>query len=220
MSSAPNASLEQTVLDMIEHSPTGAVPHTPTYQDALRRLYASHQVYASADHKDGHVTVRALARKPSFLAANLDALRAGAIRPEALEPNAAIFERYLASLPAVLRARAETFRVRAVGRPILHRKHHGAGGAAEVHDAVHSLFLVPGTGPRLGLPGDYLYGALAEIMRPGEPSRWAVQLHDSADGAAAGEAVELAAALEQLQDVVASAPFHLGELTALGFTLT
>jgi len=50
MSPDPNAYFDQAVLDQIEHSPIGAVPFTPTYQDALKRLYGSHQAYARADH--------------------------------------------------------------------------------------------------------------------------------------------------------------------------
>jgi hypothetical protein len=218
MSSDPYASLDQTVLDMIEHSPTGAVPHTPTYQDALRRLYASHQVYASADYKDGHVTVRSLTTRPIFMAVNLAALRVGDTTPDGLEPNAAIFGRYVHSLPIALQARAETFRSRAVGRPVLHRKHSGAGEIVAIHDPVHSLFLVPGTGPRHGLPGNYLYGVLLEIMQQDSPSRWVVQLHDAEDGAASAEAGPLATALDQIEEVLASAPFHLSELKALGFS--
>lgn len=219
MSSDPNALQDQTVLDLIENSPTGAVPHTPTYQDTLRRLHAAHQVYSSADYKDGHVTVRSLAAKPPFLASNLAALRAGEISPEALEPDAEIFDRYVASLPAELRGRAETFRARSVGRSIHHRKHTGGDDASATHDPVRSLFLVPGTGPRLGLPGNYLRGALVEYVTPGEPSRWTVSLHDSEDDTAAGAPLDLTAALDQVEEVVASAPFELGELEALGFTL-
>ena len=54
----PNAEFDHAVLDKIDASPIGAVPTTPAYQDALRRLYAARQVYASADHKGGHVTAR------------------------------------------------------------------------------------------------------------------------------------------------------------------
>ena len=67
---------------MIEHSPVGAVPFTPTYQDAMKRLYASHQVYADADHKNGHVTARSLAKKPHFQANTLESVIAGKIGPE------------------------------------------------------------------------------------------------------------------------------------------
>src|SRR5471032_3401906 len=101
----PHAQFDESVLDLIEHSPIGAVPGTPSHRDALNRLHASHQVYADADHKDGHVTARSLARRPCFHARNLDALIAGAIDATALEPNAGIFDRYVASLPAERRAR-------------------------------------------------------------------------------------------------------------------
>lgn len=218
MSQDPHASFDQTVLDMIEHSPVGAVPFTPTYQEALRRLYASHQVYGSADHKDGHVTVRSLAARPPFHAANLDALIAGTIPPAALEPNSAIFARYLAALPAALRARAEAHRLKLVGRPIHHRKHHGALPPG-IHDPVHSLFLVPGTGPHHGLPGNYLFGSLFEVLHAGAPATWAVQLHDADDGASTCETATLPAALEKLSETLVSAPFHLSELDALGFKL-
>jgi len=221
MSQDPHASFDQTVLEMIEHSPIGAVPHTPTYQEAIRRLYASHQVYASADFKDGHVTARALAKLPAFHAANLDALFAGQIGAEALEGNAAIFERYLQSLPAAGRAKAEARRLQVAGRPVQHRKHHGPGEAPAIHDPVHSLLLVPGTGPHTGLPGNYLYGSLFETLPPtpaaSARAHWAVQLHDGEDGASTFEAATLPEALEKLQEVLASAPFHLSELAALGF---
>jgi hypothetical protein len=201
---------------MIEHSPTGAVPFTPTYQAALARLYASHQIYASADHKSGHVTARSLAKLPLFHANNLAALSAGAIDVTGLESNASIFERYLQSLPAAVRAKAESYRLKVVGRPVHHRKHHGAI-APGIHDPVHSLFLVPGAGPHPGLPGNYLYGSVFELVHPGAVSTWAVQLHDADDGASLVEVATLAEALEKLQEVLASAPFHLSELAALGF---
>lgn len=208
---------DQSVLDMIEHSPAGGVPHTPTHQEALRRLYASHQVYASADHPEGHVTVRSLAKLPLFHARNLDELAAGRIEPSALEDNRAIFDRYLASLPNGVRTKAEAFRLRVVGRPVHHRKHHDAAATAEFHDPVHSLFLVPGTGPNHGLPGNYLYGALFEIRHPNAASTWAVQLHDADDAASTYEAATLAEAVEKLQELLASAPFELTELEALDF---
>ncbi len=213
----PHASFDQTVLEMIEHSPVGAVPFTPTYQDSLKRLYASHQIYASADHKNGHVTARALARSPLFHAANLAALGAGPAGADALESNAGIFDRYLAHLPAALRAPAEACRPKVVGRPVHHRKH--GGGAPEIHDPVHSLVLVPGTGPHPGLPGNYLYGSLFEVAAPGAALHWAIQLHDNDDGVSTYDAATLAEAQEKLQEMFASAPFHLGELAALGFKL-
>ena len=75
--SDPNADFDHAVLDKIDASPIGAVPTTPAYQDALRRLYAAQQVYASADHKGGHVTTRSLAQLPCFHAHNLEAFIAG-----------------------------------------------------------------------------------------------------------------------------------------------
>ena len=78
MSQDPNAEFDHTVLDKIDFSPIGAVPVTPAYQDALKRLYAAQQVYASADHKGGHVSARSLAALPSFHANNLTDFMAGA----------------------------------------------------------------------------------------------------------------------------------------------
>src|SRR5471032_827871 len=108
MSQNPHAHFDEIVLDIIYHSPVVAVPNTPSHQDALGRLRASHQVYADADHKDGHVTARALARRPSFFAGNLEALIAGTIDATALESNASIFDRYVQSLPVDRRAKAES----------------------------------------------------------------------------------------------------------------
>ncbi|MBC8041642.1 MAG: hypothetical protein H7Y06_13950 [Opitutaceae bacterium] len=217
MSHAPHTQTELTVLDMIEHSPVGAVPHTPTYQDALRKLHATHQVYSSADFKDGHVTARSLSKLPLFYANNLDALVAGQVDASALESNDRIFDRYVQSLAEALRAKAESQRLRVVGRPIQHRKHHGPGEAPAVHDPVHSIFLVPGTGPHPGLSGNYLYGSLHEVIHAGAPSTWTVGLHDSDDGSSSLNAAALPEALATLQDVIASAPFELSELAALGF---
>lgn len=210
----PHENFDQTVLEMIEHSPIGAVPGTPAYQDALKRLYASHQAYADADHKSGHVTARALAKLPSFHANNLGELIAGKIDSEALEPNAGIFDRYVASLPADRRKLAEARRLVVAGKPVHHRKHHDA---TAVHDLVHSLFLVPGAGPHPGLPGNYLYGSLYETGHADQP--WALNLHDSDDGAAVCEVADLPAALGKLEEVLASAPFNMDELVALDFRL-
>jgi hypothetical protein len=214
MAHDPNEKFDHAVLDKIEQSPVGAVPMTPAYQDALKRLYASHQVYADADHKDGHVTARSLARLPSFHATNLGELMAGKITSEDLEANAGIFDRYVASLPADRRARAETRRLVVAGKPVHHRKHHDA---TVVHDLVHSLFLVPGAGPHPGLPGNYLYGSLYETGHAATP--WAINVHDSDDGAAVFEASDLPAALAKLEEVLASAPFKMSELVALEFRL-
>lgn len=221
MSQDPNAQLEQTVLEMIEHSPTGAVPGTPAYQDALKRLYAAHKVYADADHKDGYVTSRSLSRLPSFHAANLGALAAGTIAPEAVESNAAIFDRYVGSLQPALRPRAEACRVRVVGRPVLHRaKHLGSERLPVPHDLMHTIFLVPGTGPHPGLPGNYLHGSLVQAGSEGAQAAWAIHLHDRDDGGALIEVDAMGDALAKLQEVLECAPFNMNELGALGFRLT
>ena len=210
----PHTAFDLTVLDLIEHSPIGAVPNTPSYQDAVKRLYASHQAYADADHKDGHVTARALARLPLFHAANLDALIAGQIAAEALESNASIFDRYVQSLPEARRAKAESLRALVAGRPVHHRKH----GDTVAHDPIHTLFLVPGAGPHVGLPGNYLYGSVLQLSAAATAA-WAVHLHDSDDGAALCDVPTMAEALAKLQEVLASAPFKMDELAALGFRL-
>lgn len=215
----PNSQFDQTVLDMIEHSPTGSVPLTPAYQDALKRLYASHQAYADADHKNGHVTARALAKKPHFQAANLDDVIAGKVAPEALEPNKAIFDRYVQSLPAEVRARAESFRLTVAGKIAHHRaKHVGGDKVVVAHDPIHTLFLVPGAGPNPGLPGNYLHGAAAQL-RAAPDSPWSVHVHDSDDGDALCEVATMAEALARVVEVIESAPFKMDELEALGFVL-
>ena len=209
----PHAQFDQTVLDMIEHSPVGAVPFTPAYRDALARLYSSHQAYPNADFKDGHVTARSLARLPSFHANNLAALIAGQVAPEALEANASIFDRYVQSLPDVRRAKAESLRLVVAGRVAHHRAKHGV---VVVHDPIHTLILVPGTGPHPGLPGNYLYGSAFQLHADaGSP--WAVHLHDSDDGAALFDSPTMDVALAKLQEVLDSAPFNMNELAALGF---
>jgi hypothetical protein len=215
MTHDPNAEFDHTVLDKIEASPVGALPVTPAYQDALNRLYAARQVYVSADHKGGHVTARSLAERPTFHAENLSALIAGEIDDEALEPNANIYDRYVLSLPAEHQARAESFRLMVIGKPILHRARHGHD---VVHDPLHTLFLVPGGGPHPGLPGNYLHGSVFHIGDEATGS-WVVHLHDSEDGACAFSTPGLPEALGKLDEVLASVPFHLTELDALGFQM-
>jgi hypothetical protein len=149
MSQDPHAQFDQTVLDKIELSPVGAVPHTPAYQDALTRLRASHQVYASADHKGGLVTVRSLAIQPLFYAHNLEAYLAGQVDEAELETNTSIFNRYEQSLPPPLSEKAEAARSVVVARRLHHRTKQGA---EVVRDPLHSLILVPGAGPH---PGRY-----------------------------------------------------------------
>jgi hypothetical protein len=79
------------------------------------------------------------------------------------------------------------------------------------------VFLVPGAGPHPGLPGNYLHGSLFQVRA--DATAWAVHVHDSDDGATLADAPTLAEALARLQEVLASAPFHLSELEALGFRL-
>lgn len=212
----PNAEFDHAVLDKIEFSPIGAIASTPAYQDALRRLYAAQQVYPSADHKGGHVTARSLTKLPFFHASNLEAFIAGEIDDTALEPNASIYDRYVQSLPLDLHARAERYRLMVIGKAIHHR---AKVGVAVVHDPLHTLFLVPGAGPHPGLPGNYLHGAVFH-MGDETSGSWVVHVHDSDDGASLFSTPQLPDALAKLQEVLASAPFHLGELAALGFHLT
>lgn len=207
------AQFDQMVLELIEHSPTGAVPRTPTHDDAIQRLLAARQIYPDADHRDGWVTARSLTRLPSFHAANWDEFVTGRIGAELLEPNASVFNRYVASLAAGLRAGAEVHRVRAAGKPVLHRAKHGA----VFKDPIHALFLVPGSGPNRGLPGNYLHGALLQLGPDERTDAWAIDVHDSDDGVVLFDALNLAAAAAKLQELLECAPFHLHELVGLGF---
>jgi hypothetical protein len=216
MSQDPNAEFDHAVLDKIDQSPIGAVPTTPAYQDALRRLYAAQQVYASADHKGGHVTARSLTQLPSFHANNLEAFIAGEISDDALETNASIYDRYVHSLPLDHRARAEKLRLVVTGKAVHHR---AKAGHAVVHDPMHTLFLVPGAGPHPGLPGNYLHGSVFHVGDEVTGS-WVVHVHDSDDGATVFSTPKLPEALAKLQEVLSSAPFHLNELEALGFKIT
>lgn len=213
MPTSATAAFDQTVLDMIEHSPTGSVPRTPSYDEALTRLDATRQVYASADHKGGYVTARSLSRLPSFMAFNLQEIAAS--EHAVLESNNSIFDRYLQSLNPMLRPVAEGFRLLVAGKPIHHRPKVGGPLA---RDPVHSIFLVPGAGPRPGLPGNYLHGVLAE-KQEGQKLSWSIRILDSDNDAAACEVASAGEAVERMQELVESAPFHLSELEALGFTL-
>jgi hypothetical protein len=214
MSQDPNAEFDHSVLDKIELSPIGALAATPAYQDALKRLYAHQQVYPNANHKGGHVTARSLTQLPTFAANNLDAFIAGQISEDALESGASIYDRYVQSLPIDQRARAEANRLMVIGKTAHHRAKHGA---AAVHDPMHTLFLVPGAGPNPGLPGNYLYGSLLHIGPDADTGAWAVHVHDSLDAWSEFTTPLLADALAKLQETIASAPFHLKELTELGF---
>jgi hypothetical protein len=209
----PHAKFDHDVLEMIEQSPVGAVPRTPSYQDAIERLIASHQIYPDADHANGFVTVRSLSARAPFHANNLDALMKGTITADALEGNAGIYDRYVAALAPELRPKAETHRSVVAGRPAQHRKH----GGIVAHDPVHTLFLVPGAGPHPGIPGNYLYGSLLQLGTDPVTGAWSIQICDRDDGAAQCDAPTLAEALAKVEEVIASAPFHLNELGALGF---
>ncbi len=209
----PHAAFDHSVLEMIEHSPVGAVPGTPAFQDALGRLRAAHQVYPDADHPKGFVTVRSLAARPVFHANNLEAWSAGTIEAAALESNASIFDRYVAALPPALRAKAESLRLLVAGRPAHHRKH----GGELAQDPVHTLFLVPGAGPAPGLPGNYLHGSVLQLGTGPLAGGWAVHVHDSDDGAALCDLPTLPAALAKLEEVISSVPFQLSELGTWGF---
>jgi hypothetical protein len=209
--SDPFAEFDHSVLDKIELSPIGALPVTPSYQDAIKRLYTHRQVYASADHKGGHVTARSLTQLPSFFAHNLDAFIAGQIGEPELESNKSIYDRYVHSLPAAIQPRAEARRLDVIGKPILHRAKHGA---EVVHDPMHMLFLVPGAGRNPGLPGNYLHGALFHVGPDAATGNWVIQVHDSLDGLSEFATPALPDALAKLQEVLASAPFHMEELSA------
>jgi hypothetical protein len=214
MPHAPLTPFDHTLLDLIEHSPTGSVPRTPTHGESLTRLLATLQVFHSSDYKDGFVTARSLARQPLFLAAGLLELAAHPGDLSQLEANAAVFDRYVGSLAPAQRTRAEGFRLAAAGRPVHHRPK--AGGEL-VHDPLHSIFLVPGVGPQPGLPGNYLRGSLDEVPAASGQPRYRIQVMDADTDAAVCELPTLAEAIARLRDLTESAPFHLSELEALGF---
>jgi hypothetical protein len=216
MASNPHAQIDQTVLDLIEHSSTGVVPHTPAYQDALVRLRAAHQVYVSADHKNGFVSVRSLAALPSFYAQNLESFLTGGCDVTALESEASIYSRYVKSLPVALHAAAEERRASVVAKRTQHRVKHGG---EVVQDPAHTIFLIPGAGPNPGLPGNYLYGSLLQTSLDAAQGDWALHVHDREDGAALCTVGTQAAGFEKLQEVLASSPFLIGELESLGFEM-
>lgn len=103
-----------------------------------------------------------------------------------------------------------------IGRPVLHRTRHGAPA---VHDPLHLLFLVPGAGPHPGLPGNYLHGSVFHVGADDATGTWEVHVHDADDGLAVFAAPTRAEALAKLQEVLASAPFHLDELGGLDFAM-
>lgn len=209
----PDAAFDEAVLNKIEQSPVGAVPHTPAYVDAVTRLSHAQKIYPDADHKDGWVTARSLAQRPTFHASNWEDFAAGRIVDTGLESNASVFSRYVASLPMTLQARAEAQRLKVAGKPIQHRAKAGTA----FHDPIHSLFIVPGAGPNPGLVGNYLYGTVVQLGADAATSAWAVDVHDRDDGVVLFDAADLTEAAAKLAEVLESVPFHLWELEGLGF---
>jgi hypothetical protein len=108
-------------------------------------------------------------------------------------------------------------RILVAGKPAHHRAKHVGDQKIVAHDPIHSLFLVPGAGPHPGVPGNYLYGSTLQL-RVDDDSAWSVHIHDSDDGMALCDVGSVAAAFEKLQEVLASAPFNMNELSALGFS--
>jgi hypothetical protein len=86
-----------------------------------------------------------------------------------------------------------------------------------VHDPVHTLFLVPGAGAHPGITGNYVFGSLLQLAADAVAGGWALHVHDADDGASACDAPTRADAVAKLLELIASAPFHLNELGALGF---
>jgi hypothetical protein len=62
-----------------------------------------------------------------------------------------------------------------------------------------------------------LHGSVFHVGADDPTGSWVVHVHDSDDGAALFSAPTLPEALEKMWELIASAPFHLGELAALGF---
>ena len=140
----------------------------------------------------------------------------GKVDEAELETDTSIFNRYEQSLPPVLRDKAEAARSIVVARRLHHRTKQGG---EVVRDPIHSLLLVPGSGPHPGLAGNYLYGSVQELTGDGHAGHWSIHLHDADDGAATCEVATRADAHDKLKEVLASAPFLLSELTELGFCL-
>lgn len=212
----PNAQVDSVTLDLIEHNATGSVPATPSFQDSILRLISSHQIYANADFKGGYVTARSLAGKVCFIAKNLKDVAEHKITPDLLESNNSIFDRYLISLNERQKNTAEPKRALVAGKVAHHRAKWVGDKKIVDHDPIHSLFLVPGCGKHVGLPGNYLYGMLFQVTDQ-QDSPWNLHLHDTDDGLATCTFANLKLALDKLDELVASAPFTLSELTALDF---
>lgn len=203
---------DQTVLGLIEQTPNGVVPRTPIYDEAIARLRSAGQIYINADFAGGFATARSLAKLPVFAASNLEAWASGNEGTVTPESNLAVFDRYVASLRPEHRARAETFRVPLAGHPVHHRAK--AGTAADAEPA-NLLFLVPGGSLHRTLPGNYLHGFIRKVASGG----WELRVADAERGFARFEAGSKAEAVGKYEELVASVPFLLGELEALGFKL-
>lgn len=213
----PHEEIDHAVLDMIDRSAVGAVPRTPTYDEAISRLLASRQIYHSSDHRNGYVTARSLATLPVFLPSGLEALStAGPEASASVEASSGVYDRYASSLPAAAKARALELRATIVGKAVHHRPK--AGGAAHARDPLHALFLVPGAGPQPGLPGNYLRGTLDELPAA-SGATWRIQIMDTDTDASVWSTSDLGEAVARVAEVAACAPFHLDELAALGFEL-
>lgn len=213
----PHEEIDHALLDMIERSPVGAVPRTPTFDEAIARLLASRQIYHSSDHRNGYVTARSMAALPVFLPAGLEALAtAGPEASASVESASGVFDRYASSLATNTKARALELRPAVVGKAVHHRPK--SGGAAHARDPLHALFLVPGAGPQPGLPGNYLKGTLDELPAP-NGAAWRIQIMDTDTDASVWTTADLGEAVARVAEVAACAPFHLDELAALGFEL-
>ena len=214
----PTAQFDQHVLEIIEQSPVGAVPRTPAHQDAVRRLQDSHQIYFSADHADGFVTVRTLASQPFFWAENLEGVLKGKVPVTELETDESIFNRYLESLPEDLKEAGESARSLVVER---RQQHRHRDGEEVVHDPLHTLLMMPGIGLNPGIAGNYLFGSLVQTEGTDVDlsGTWAIHLHDRDDGAAFCELGSVEEAMDKTEEVMMSAPFLMSELEALGFRL-
>jgi hypothetical protein len=214
----PNVEFDLHTLDLIEINPTGSVPATPAFQDSILRLVGSHQIYANADFKGGYATARILAGKPCFFARNIKDAAENKITTDLIESNNSIFDRYLDSLDEKIKINASARREAVVGKVSHHRAKWIDDKKVVGYEPIHSLFLIPGCGKHVGLPGNYLYGMLFETLE-GSNSSWAIHIHDTDVGLATCSVGTFQNAFTKLEEIVASAPFAMAELGALDFKL-
>lgn len=216
MPHSPHDEFDHAVLDMIERSSSGSVPRTPTYDEAIKRLLGSRQIYHSSDHRDGYVTARSLSSLACYVPAGLEGLVAAGGDASGVEQPNAVYDRYVAALPAPQRQKAESLRLSIAGKAVHHRP---KTGGTLVRDPLHLLFLVPGAGPQPGLPGNYLRGMLDEVPSVAGATLWRIRVMDTDTDASEWTTADLGEAVARVGEVVACAPFHLDELAALGFEL-